>query len=739
MVTTIAGSNGISGSADGTASAARFNGPLGMAVDSAANVYLADYYNGTIREITPGGTVTTLAGSASAGSGDGANATARFNFPSSVALDSSSNLYVADSANSTIRKITPNGQVTTFAGSPGVFGSLDNSGTNAVLNGPRSVAIDSANNVYVADALNHTIRKITPLGAVSTFAGSAGNPGTVDGQGTNAQFGGPQGIAVDSSNNVYVADTLNHTIRVITPAGSVSTLAGLAGSFGSADGTNSAARFNSPQGVAVDASGNVYVADFLNHEIREITPAGSVSTLAGLAGVWGSADGTNNTARFFEPQNVAVDANGYVYVSDSGNQTVRVLVPSGTNWIVTTAAGQAGAAGFANGSGMAARFNYPAGLAFDHSDNAYLADAANNTVRLQGLLSLPLFISSVSIVPRPSSAIVYWTTTAPSSSQVAYGLTPAYGSLTVLDPTLVTNHAALLTGLTSNSLYYFQISSATIATTATTNGTFSANADIIMQSPQAVYAGVWVADSVVTDNFSPVYKYANVAPPASAATATFAPTIVTPGQYDVYIWYAEGSNRSMYAPVTIGYQGGSYSTTINETLPGGGWQLLAGDKPFAAGTTGFVRLGNSATDSNKVVIADAVMFVYTAGQDLPVNGNVPAWWLNLYFGTNAVSSSAIAANGYTLLSDYILGLSPIDPNSVLNFNVNPIHNGFKAVFSPFMGDRTYQLQVATNLANPAWTTVSNTTAIQTNGQGLIMVTNIVGTPVFYRLSVSLNQ
>src|SRR5262249_24729156 len=150
----------------------------------------------------------------------------------------------------------------------------------------------------------------------------------VDGSGGNAQFYGPQGIAADSAGDVYVADTWNHTVRKITSGGVVSTLAGLAGNFGSADGTNSAARFNAPSGIALDSAGNLYVSDFFNHTIRKITPAGLVTTLAGLAGVWGSADGTNNDARFFEPAGIAVDKNGNVHVADSGNGTIRLLTAS---------------------------------------------------------------------------------------------------------------------------------------------------------------------------------------------------------------------------------------------------------------------------------------------------------------------------------------------------------------------------------------------------------------------------
>ena len=188
---------------------------------------------------------------------------------------------------------------------------------------------------------------MTPAGTNggTTLAGLAGSPGSADGTGSNARFNDPSGVAVDSAGNVYVADSYNDTIRKVTPADVVTTLAGLAGNAGSADGTGSAARFDDPTGVAVDSAGNVYVADDCNSTIRKVTPVGAsweVTTLAGLAGSSGSADGTNSAARFNDPYCVAVDTNGNVYVADYANDTIRKVTPVGTNWVVTTLAGLAG-------------------------------------------------------------------------------------------------------------------------------------------------------------------------------------------------------------------------------------------------------------------------------------------------------------------------------------------------------------------------------------------------------------
>lgn len=316
--TTLAGTAAI-GSADGTGSAARFNFPHSVAVDGAGNVYVADNGNNTIRKITPEGVVTTLAGSAgSTGSTDGAGSAALFDNPLGVAVDGVGNVYVADSGNNTVRKITPAGVVTTIAGTAGTHGLIDGTGGAARFYFPTGVAVDGAGNVYVADTLfNNAIRKITPAGVVTTIA-----------SGSTAQLEYPYGVAVDGTGNVYVANTYNHTILKITSDGTISTLAGTASGTGSADGTGSAAQFNYPYGVAVDGVGNVYVADTLNNTIRRITPTGAVNTLAGTASSIGSADGTGGVARFSSPSGVAVDGVGNIYVADSQNHTIRKGVPA---------------------------------------------------------------------------------------------------------------------------------------------------------------------------------------------------------------------------------------------------------------------------------------------------------------------------------------------------------------------------------------------------------------------------
>jgi sugar lactone lactonase YvrE len=258
----------MSGSADGNEAAAQFDYPAGVSFDGQGNIYVADEGNNYIRKITPAGIVSTLAGSSTAGFADGNGMAAHFHFPTSVACDPQGNIYVADAANQRIRKITPAGIVSTLAGS-GAAGFADGNGTAAQFDYPYGIACDGQANIYVGDYGNNRIRKITPSGLVSTLAGTA-TAGFADGNGTVAQFNAPFGIACDGQGNIYVVDSGNECIRKITPSGLVSTLAGTA-TAGFADGNGTTAQFNLPEDLACDTQGNIYVVDQGNHRIRKIT------------------------------------------------------------------------------------------------------------------------------------------------------------------------------------------------------------------------------------------------------------------------------------------------------------------------------------------------------------------------------------------------------------------------------------------------------------------------------------
>jgi sugar lactone lactonase YvrE len=446
VVSTIAGRAEEAGSTNGPGAVARFASPQGIAVDAAGNVYVTDFDSHAIRRISASGVVTTLAGS-SMGSADGAGATAQFAYPSGLAIDKDGNLYVGDSHSLTIRKVTHGGTVTTVAGLADHGGTEDGPGSTARFSSVHAVAVDRVGNVYatddaytqsgganryvkpgpsgtvrridttgvvttiaghrsdldpspdgvgaaarfespsgivadrdgtmyVADAPASTVRKITAAGEVTTFAGKAGVMGNTDGFRTEARFGQPTDIALDSAGTMYLTDPVAGVIRKITADGLVSTFAGSAGSKGAVDGVGGAARFNAPTGISLDDHGNLYVTDEWANTIRKITSAGDVTTLAGKAGERGSTDGPADRARFVVPAGITVDRNGNVYVCDYGNRTIREITPGGE---VSTLAGRPGSQARADGIGPAAQLSGPLAIAADGAGNLYVSDA--NTIR----------------------------------------------------------------------------------------------------------------------------------------------------------------------------------------------------------------------------------------------------------------------------------------------------------------------------------------------------------------------
>ncbi len=315
VVSTFAGS-GTSGYLDANGIQANFKDVFRLAIDKkGGNIYVTDPTNNCIRKIAPDGTVTTLAGG-TYGYADGTGTAAKFRAPFGIAVDTSGNVYVSEAHNNKIRKITPGGVVTTLAGS--TAGYADGMGSAAKFYSPNGLTVDISGNVYVADTWNSKIRKITPAGLVSTIAGS--EEGFLDSIGTFAMFQYPSDVVIDKANNIYVSDNGNERIRKITPSGEVTTFAG-SGISGSADGTGVNATFSKPSGLGIDDNDNIYVADIFNHKIRKITNQGEVSTVAGTT--QGFLDGSVAVAQFYWPSDVDPDASGSLYITDNGNYRIR--------------------------------------------------------------------------------------------------------------------------------------------------------------------------------------------------------------------------------------------------------------------------------------------------------------------------------------------------------------------------------------------------------------------------------
>ena len=381
----IAGGLGGPGDFDGVGAAARFRSPAGITTDGAGHLFVTDVVRNVIRKIDLAtGLVTTLAGTpGQAGSDDGLGSAARFNCPDGITSDGAGHLFVADSCNSTIRKVViATGAVTTFAGVPG--GSVDD-GVAGPFSFPVGITLDGAGNLYVTDM--HAVRKVViATGTVTTLAGSPSDSGSVDGIGTAARFNTPVGITHDGAGNLFVADLWNSTIRrIVIARAEVTTLAGFPGKTGGADGTGAAARFGDPAGIAFDGAGHLFVVELggftpFGSTIRKVDIAiGEVTTLAGLAGKSGSADGTGAAARFDNPRGIASDGDGDLFIADTDNFAIRKVVIADAS--VSTLAGGPASLGSEDGVGAAARFSAPRAMASDGGGNVFVSEFGSFAIR----------------------------------------------------------------------------------------------------------------------------------------------------------------------------------------------------------------------------------------------------------------------------------------------------------------------------------------------------------------------
>ena len=385
VITTIAGTGEESyGGDNGPAVAARLDFPAAVVVDVAGNLYIVDSGNHRIRRVDSTGMITTIAGNGELGfSGDGGPAVAaHLLYPTGIAVDGAGNLYVADTDNHRIRRINSSGTITTIAGTGEQgFGGDNGPAVEAQLAGPQGMAVDGAGNVYIADFGNHRIRRVDGSGTISTIAGTGEQGSSGDGgPAVAAQLNAPNGVAVDGSGNVYIADTENHRIRRVNVTGTISTFAGTGeGGYSGDGGPPVAAQLHSPRGVAVDGSGNVYIADTENHRIRQVNVTGTISTIAGTGEGYSGDGGPAVAAQLHSPSSVAVDGAGNVYVADFFNSRIRRVDISGT---ISTIAGT-GRRGYSGDGGpaVAAQLHSPSSVAVDGAGNVYVADFFNSRIR----------------------------------------------------------------------------------------------------------------------------------------------------------------------------------------------------------------------------------------------------------------------------------------------------------------------------------------------------------------------
>lgn len=374
-VETIAGSS--AGDSVGPALSSQFRNPRDIAITNDGKIYITDTANHKIKVLNTDNTVDEISGNA-IGYADGAAADAYYYEPSGITLKDQNNLLIADYRNNAIRELDlataySSPEVETIAGRNSAGNTDGAFGLNRLRN-PRGIVKDSLGNFYIADMNNHRIRKLATDGTLSVFAG--GSRGYTDSNGTNAQFNAPYDLVIDSSDNIYVADAGNHLIRQIDNAGNVSTYAGSSRGFN--DGNGNTAQFNSPRGLEIDASGNLYVADYSNNRIRMIDTSQVVSTIAGSSRA--NSDGVGTNARFYGPFDICQSSSNTFYISDSYNHAIRKLQYSSGSWITTTLAGGLGS-GFKDGKGAFALMYYPEGVACANDGSVYFSDRANHRVR----------------------------------------------------------------------------------------------------------------------------------------------------------------------------------------------------------------------------------------------------------------------------------------------------------------------------------------------------------------------
>jgi uncharacterized protein (TIGR03437 family) len=583
-INTIVGNGTLGFSGDGSAgTSAMLNQPTGVAVDGSGNVFIADSWNFRVRKVTSSN-ISTVAGNGKMSySGDGGPAIlAQLNNPQGAAVDQAGNIYIADSTNAVLRQVSKSGAIATIGG--------------ATVVRPEGVAVDKSGNVYVADAQANVVRRLGTNGSFTTFAGSgtAGYGGD-GGPAASAELNTPTGLAIDLAGNVYIADTGNHAIRKVASNGTISTVAGTGVAGYSGDGAQAAqAMLNVPLGVAVDSDGNLYIADSANHRIREVSPNGVINTIAGNGTTGFSGDGgLAFHAQISSPSGITADPFGNVFFTD-GNRIREIFVGS----YITTIAGT-GAAGYSGdgGVGTAARFNGPTELTTDASGNIYVADSANNAVRLLqptgSGINLEAVTNGASNLPgafAPGEIVVLYGTGMGPSSLVTYQLNSS---------------GAVPTSLAGTSVFFDGIPAPIIYTSAT-------------QVAAVVPFEVNEAEIQVFVQYQNQTSPAAVISVVPAAPAVF--TTDEEGKGQAVAFNQNQQANSAANPAAAGSTLTLYATGLGQTSPPGTDGLLAPASPPSAALTVTVTIGGQpATVQHATAVPNVVEGLMEIMVQVPAN------------------------------------------------------------------------------------------------------------------------
>ena len=680
IISTLAG-NAISGPGyqNGTGTGASFYQPYGIVADTSGNVYVADGGNCVVRKITSSGVVSTIAGTPGvSGSSDGNGTAALFGFLSGIAIDSSGNLYVTDKTYNTVRKLSPNGSswIASTIVPPG-----------AGLNQPIGLAIDSQNNIFVDDTSNCVIRKISPSGNLSVFAGTLGKVGATNAVGTSASFSSPTGIAIDNANNLYVTDCGANTIRMITPSGVVTTLGGYLGSPGFLDGplNNTTGQFDHPFGIAVSSAGNIAISDASGTIIRQISTLSTVSSLAGKLGISGRSDGTGSAASFYNVTGITFDSSGNIFMADMGASTIRkgylasaVLPPVITSSLSATGTTNSTFSYQVVASNSPTSYTataLPAGLSINNTSGlisgmptsagtaSIILTASNSGGSSSSTLTLTVSSTIISppVITSPLSAT--GTTNSTFSYQVVASNSPTSYTATALPAGLsINNTSGLISGMPTSA------GTASIILTASNSGGSSSStltltvSSTIISPPvitvqpinQNVNLGFSTAlyVTVISSDTTQTYQwYLNGEAIAGATSSSFtipSATSANEGLYTVIITNNSGSVTSKPALLTVLNPGRLTNLSVL-SLDGPGSQLL---------TIGFVSGGLNTTGSQNLLIRASGPTIGASPFNVPnvltdptltvFNSSTVAVSTNDNWGTPASNANAvIAANAAT--------------------------------------------------------------------------------------------